>query len=233
MKKVATIFRTVISYMLPSHLGSTDTTNEARRNRHRSLNWLAPAPPLPPTPQGAPPMRSQDRPLPPHATDESRRRFLIARRLAESCPVELGDEIAVTGSVALGVADDTSDIELNLWCDALPTVEQRAAWVASVGGAVRSNHAQPWSDGSLETTFRVEGVWVEAIWMTKARLEATLRELLAAATIDHGRLQMGWVVGIALELRTAGWLDRWRGQLAAYPEALREKLIEANTLVWQ
>jgi hypothetical protein len=178
-------------------------------------------------------VRSHERAMPDGATEESRRRYLIARRLAESCPVALGDEIAVTGSVALGVADETSDVELNLWCDALPTVEQRAAWIAAVGGEVRTNHARPWNDGTLETVFRVDGVWIEAGWMTKARLEETLRTILAAETIEHGRLQMGWVVGIALELRTDGWLDRWRGELAAYPEALREKLIDANTRVWQ
>jgi predicted nucleotidyltransferase len=37
------------------------------------------------------------------------------RRLAESCPAEIGDEIAVTGSVALGLAEKRSDIELKLW----------------------------------------------------------------------------------------------------------------------
>jgi hypothetical protein len=158
---------------------------------------------------------------------------LIAERLAESCPLELGDEIAVTGSVALGVADETSDIELNLWCDALPTVEQRVAWIAEVGGEVRSNREQPWSDGTLETVFRVDGVWIEAGWMTKERLRETLGGILAAETIDHGRLQMAWVVETALELRTAGLIEGWRRELAAYPETLRERLIEANTMVWQ
>jgi hypothetical protein len=171
--------------------------------------------------------------LPDGATEESQRRYAIAERLATSCPAGLGDDIAVTGSVALGVADESSDVELNIWCDALPMVEERAAWIASVGGEVRSNNAEPWNDGTLETVFRVEGVWIEAGWMTKARLGETLRAILAAETIDHGRLQMAWVVGMALELRTDGLIEGWRRELVAYPEALREKLIEANTRVWQ
>ncbi len=178
-------------------------------------------------------MRINSGPLPADATDESRHRHTIAQRLARSCPRDLGDEIAVTGSVALGVADQASDIELNFWCDTLPTVEQRASWIATLGGDVRSNREEPWNDGSLETVFRVDGVWIEAIWMTKTRLEQTLRAILAGETIDHGRLQMAWVIEIALELRTAGLLRSWREALVAYPETLRTKLIEANTMVWQ
>ena len=44
---------------------------------------------------------------------------------------------------------------------------------------------------------------------------------------------MAWIVERAVELRTTGLLVRWQSDLAAYPEPLREKLIEANTRVWQ
>jgi hypothetical protein len=171
--------------------------------------------------------------LPVNATDENRRRYAIARRLAESCPTALGDEIAVTGSVALGLADETSDVELNLWCDVLPTVAQRAAWIASVGGETRTNQEEPWLDGTIEATFRVDGVWIEAGWMTTARLEETLRGILAAEVLSHDRRQMASIVERAVELRTTGLLSHWRNELAPYPEPLREKLIEANTRVWQ
>jgi hypothetical protein len=167
--------------------------------------------------------------LPADATDESRRRHTIARRLAESCPAELGDEIAVTGSVALGIADERSDVELNLWCEALPTIAQRAAWIASVGGETRSNQGEPWPDGTIEATFRVDGVWIEAGWMTKARFDETLRGILAAVVLGHDRLQMAWIIERAVELRTTGLLARWRSELATYPEPLREKVIEVNT----
>ena len=43
---------------------------------------------------------------------------------------------------------------------------------------------------------------------------------------------MAWIVERAVELRTTGLLVRWQSDLAAYPEPLREKLIEANTRVW-
>jgi hypothetical protein len=172
------------------------------------------------------------RDLPAGATAESRRRHAIAERLASASPPELADEIALTGSVAMGVADRTSDIELNCWSAELPTVEQRAAWIASVGGADVSMREQPWPDGTLEATFRVDGVWIEAGWMTAARLDETLRGILAAEVVGHDRLQWAWIVGIAVELRSAGLLDRWRDELARYPEPLRDRLIDANTRVW-
>jgi hypothetical protein len=126
--------------------------------------------------------------LPADATEESRRRHRVAARLAAACPPDLAGEIAVTGSVAMGVADRTSDMELNCWSDELPSVEDRAAWIASVGGEEASIREQPWPDGTLEATFRVEGVWVEAGWMTAARLEETLRGILAAEVLGHDRL---------------------------------------------
>jgi len=55
--------------------------------------------------------------LPPNATGESRVRCELARQLARGWSVELGREIALTGSASRGVADDLSDIELNFWVD--------------------------------------------------------------------------------------------------------------------
>ena len=75
--------------------------------------------------------------LPDGATAASQYRYDIARHLAEACPSALGEEIAVTGSIALGVADDASDVELNLWTDVLPSVEERRAWIDRIGARRR------------------------------------------------------------------------------------------------
>jgi len=51
----------------------------------------------------------------------------------EICFNDLGREIAVTGSVARGVADEYSDVELNLWVDVLPAAEGWRAWLEGMG----------------------------------------------------------------------------------------------------
>ena len=171
--------------------------------------------------------------LPPGATAASRQRIGVAHRLARACPTALGEEIAVTGSVALGVADDDSDLELNLWTEALPSVAARGDWIERVGGTEAQIAPEPWSDGSLNATFRYGDVWVEAGWMTRDALDETLRAILAAEVLGHARLQLAWVVERAVPVRTAGALAAWQGRLTAYPEALVERLIETNTRVFQ
>lgn len=171
--------------------------------------------------------------LPAGATPASRYRYDIARRLAEACPATLGEEIAVTGSVALGVADDASDVEVNFWTDVLPSVEERRDWIDRIGGAEAQIAPTPWSDGSLNATFRVGDVWVEAGWMTRESLAETLRGILAAEVLGHTRLQLAWVVEQAVSLRTGGLLAHWQRELLAYPEPLAERLIEVNTRVFQ
>lgn len=53
-----------------------------------------------------PPMPDQMLSLPIDATDASRTRYDLARELAQACPSSLGQEIALTGSAWLGIADD-------------------------------------------------------------------------------------------------------------------------------
>lgn len=61
-------------------------------------------------------MQAGSRALPDGATDESRRRYSIAERLAGFCPVGLGGEIAVTGSQPLALTErltwDTYNLRL-------------------------------------------------------------------------------------------------------------------------
>ncbi len=76
--------------------------------------------------------------------------------------------------------------------------------------------------------------WVDGDEVPEAPVSrAFALEILAAEALGHDRLQMAWIVERAVELRTTGLLVRWQSEFAAYPEPLREKLIEANTRVWQ
>ena len=67
--------------------------------------------------------------LPQNASEASQRRAEIAGRLAAACPPGLADEIALVGSTAHGFADDQSDLEMNLWSNAIPPRDERVAWL--------------------------------------------------------------------------------------------------------
>jgi len=46
------------------------------------------------------------------ATEWSRRLQDLAQRVADALPLEVAEEVVVTGSVSRGVADEVSDIEM-------------------------------------------------------------------------------------------------------------------------
>jgi hypothetical protein len=171
--------------------------------------------------------------LPRNATATSHRLLGVAQRLADSCPVSLGDEIAVTGSIPLGLADQDSDVELNLWTAELPSVEARAEWIQSIGGSNAIVYPNSWGDSTIEADFDFEGVWIEATWMTRRALDERLAAILAGEILSHRLLMMAWIVEKALPLRTNGAFSEWKRQLAAYPESLVPLIVEDNTRVWQ
>ena len=157
-------------------------------------------------------------------------RHALAETLADAWPATLAAEIAVTGSVALGLADDDSDIELNLWVDHLPSAEERAAFIAAVGGTDAIAEPEPWGAGTFATTFRCRDMWVETAWMTRAVVDQRLRHLLAG-TASNG-VVLAWVITHALPLRTDGQLGAWRQALQVYPDVLQERIIESRTAVY-
>jgi hypothetical protein len=167
----------------------------------------------------------------PSATPESERRAALAAEFVRTCPPELGPEIAITGSVARGIADQGSDIELNLWADSLPPREAREDWLRAAG-ATEIFADMGSSDGSVWITCQFQGFWIEAGWQALAAQEQLLRGILTGQVLDSARFVMADTIAHAVPLRSNGALSTWQQQLAHYPEDLREQVIASNTAVW-
>lgn len=166
-------------------------------------------------------------------TEASRARLALARTLAEHCPAALAGEIAVTGSVARGMADDYSDVELNIWADALPEAGQWRRWLEEVGATdLEKDRGEMDATGFCWTVCRVQGIWIEAGWATIDQFDAFVRDLAAGLFVDHEQLQMGWTVRQAIPLRTEGRLADWQARLDRYPDGLAERVIASQTAVW-
>lgn len=171
--------------------------------------------------------------LPTDATEASRLRLDLARRLADACPPELGQEIALTGSAARGRADDFSDIEINLWVDELPRAEQWRAWLQTMG----ASDIQPdtWEEDAGRfhwTVCRFGDIWAEAGWATLTDFSELVRGLAAGEFVGPARLEMGWTVAQAIPLRAAGALANWQATLAHYPDGLAQRIVADETAVW-
>src|SRR6266851_371047 len=152
--------------------------------------------------------------LPQGATAASQTRCQMASELVSRCPRALGHEVAVTGSVGRGVADEDSDIELNLWVEVLPPRNERIEWLEAAGATDVMVDAEPIETGSIWVTCRYSGVWVEAGWQTIDSLEHSLRTILTGAVADHSRLVLAEIVEHAVPLRTSGLLAAWQRELA-------------------
>lgn len=178
-------------------------------------------------------MNQVEQPRPPAGSSaESRRRAALAAEFVRSCPLALGQEIAITGSVARGVADMDSDIELNFWTETLPSREERERWLCAAD--TEAPHPDmPDADGTVWATVRLQGTWIEAGWQTIGAQEELLRGILAGEVLSHDRFVVADATIHAVPLRSGGLLANWQRQLSQYPEALRERVIADNTAVWQ
>jgi hypothetical protein len=164
-------------------------------------------------------------------TPESVRRLGLADELAARCPVELGREIAVSGSVSKGFADAESDIELNLWVDGKVDADAIGAWLRSLG-IERVVEDPAGTEDVLWLGFKWRDTWVEAGWQRIQDASAIVDALAAGSKLAHTDLMFADVIVHALVLRTEGALARWKERLAVYPERLADALVEQVCQTW-
>jgi hypothetical protein len=167
------------------------------------------------------------------ATPASHLRYQIAHILAELCPVALGQEIIVTGSVSKGLADEFSDIELVFYVSELPGILERDTWLRQIGAADIIHDEDSIADASIWSTFRFRDIWIEAGWQTFRTHEDLLQRILAGQVLDHSRLILAEITARALPLRSEGVLARWQQELVQYPSVLAPKLIFEATDMWR
>ncbi|WP_404389106.1 DUF4037 domain-containing protein [Humibacillus xanthopallidus] len=155
--------------------------------------------------------------------DPVARRLQIARRAARA--YQANDAVAavlVAGSVARGLADDASDIELDVYWSRPPSEQERQAAVEGAGWqrvyAEEDDHE--WADGLM-----VDGVKIDVSGFvtttiddyvdratrgdTEAELQVRITALLDGATV-HGEPV----------------IDAWRSRCQPYPEALARAMVE-------
>lgn len=171
--------------------------------------------------------------MPARMTHASRDRLALARDLVTTCPADLGVEIAVTGSVARGVADEYSDVELNLWTGIMPEIIRWHEWLIGAGATeLEDNLHETDVTGFRWTTCRFKGVWIEVGFAEIGPFDAFVHDLAAGRFIGHDRLQMGWTVRQSIPLRSEGRLADWQTALTGYPRGLAERVIADQTSVW-
>lgn len=170
--------------------------------------------------------------LPPNATTAALRRAELAGGLAAACPPTLGDEIALVGSTAHGYADDESDLELNLWAEVIPPLDERLAWLRAAGAEDIHAEAAARSDDSYWIGFRIGGLPGEVGWQTIATAERQIAAILSGAERERKALVYAEIVTGAIPVRTGGALGRWQAALAGYSDAVEAAIIGQAVERW-
>lgn len=147
----------------------------------------------------------------------------VARSVADRCPPELGHEIALTGSVGAGLADDHSDIELLFLVDSVPAQQRVMAWLASLGAT--DLLAGPDSSG-VWAWCRLDDIELDPFWGRVGEAEAEVAAILRGEVVAHERLAFAHALTHSRVLRTTGVLGALAERLQVYPEHLQRRLID-------
>ncbi len=158
----------------------------------------------------------------------------IAKQLGDACPVELGQEIVLTGSTARGTADRNSDVELNFWVNQMPDRDIRRQWLNSMGCTDIVLDREYAGDGSEWTHFCFQGVLIEIEWQALHAASEDVTALVHDEVIDHRRLVKAWVIESAIPIKApAEGMARWKTPLAEYPRGVQVALISDAVREWR
>ena len=158
--------------------------------------------------------------------ERSRQLQRLAQRIVDALPVEVAEEVVLTGSVSRGVADDVSDIEMLI---VTPEAPELAACFehARAAGLEQLDTWGPQGTPTKRVSGLREGVPLELIWWSREHAESSIDAILAG---DASSSADAIANGVAL--RTSGSLARWQERLSQYPDELASARIEDAALTW-
>ena len=135
----------------------------------------------------------------------------------------------VTGSVAKGLSDNYSDIDMTIYYeDVLPAEETLHAIRQGHGGSERKwtigNHAE----NSFAEAYDLNGIEVQIGHTTIASWKETMAQVLEKHEVDTP-IQKALEGTLACKaLYGAEYIDKWKAQIANYPPALAQAMVEQH-----
>jgi hypothetical protein len=132
---------------------------------------------------------------------------------------------AVAGSVAAGVADQYSDLELDCYWLADPTDQERQRPVEALGGDLETLWSYDERDQEWSEDFRLGELDISVSNFLVSTVDAFLDDVVVRADTDpikHMRLA---AVQRCRPLTGSGIVDVWRDRAAHYPDELVERMV--------
>jgi predicted nucleotidyltransferase len=161
----------------------------------------------------------------PHRTVTER--FLAtARSVAEAfAQVPKVKGIMVCASVAQGLADESSDADLVLFCD-FPTSELERAQIRKQLGATLWVPAEPKFGMFAKDHFWVQGLKIDLGHWEISAFDKIINDLLYHQDFRVDLQKQVLAILDALPLHGAPLIDRWKTQAAQYPAALAHTMVK-------
>lgn len=168
--------------------------------------------------------------LPEPSTPHSQRLVHQAQQIVYKAPAE-ALEIILDGSVARGIADQFSDIELEFFSEQVPPVENIIAWMQSAGFTgkplLRINEV-----GQTLLNCHYGGVRVELSWSSfkheAEQLEGIMDRLGGPQFINEPYKWSG-----AVSLRNGPHIEQWKALFSQYPGAVCDQYIQPILHEWR
>ena len=156
-------------------------------------------------------------------TEATEQRLPLARRIAEAYAADANARVVmIAGSVGRGSADRYSDVEIDVYYDAAPTLADRAAAVERAGATLEqlAQDEDEWEEQML-----VDGLHVHTSTFLVTTMERYLREVVdeCATRLDAQSRLFSLQHGVTV--KGEAQVEHWRTRADAYPEGLRHAML--------
>ncbi len=165
------------------------------------------------------------------STKRSKQLERMVQEMMDDCPIELGQEIIIMGSVGMGIADEESDVDIELWVEEIP--EQKAAieWIKSKG-ATEIQLDREASDEAISLIFVYQNDWVEASWHKLSSKQELVSEMMRGKNTSRLKNNQIYNIKNSIIVKTDGAIKEMREQLSHYPKGMQEKIIASSSEFW-
>jgi hypothetical protein len=151
-------------------------------------------------------------------SDESQRRIELAQRCSTAYVDDGSEVIIVSGSAGLGMADERSDLDMYVFCEAGKKLRNREDRLSQFG--LRKAFETPTSRGSTLERYVLDDLTVDVEVVPKPVVEKVLAAVLCEHDIDPEKQKVVRGLLDAVPIAGADAWEEWCRRLATYPSEL-------------
>jgi hypothetical protein len=136
--------------------------------------------------------------------------------------------VLLAGSVARGIADRYSDVEMTVFWDGAPPDEARRQAVERGGGVLINFYDYDAENGEWSDDINLRGVEFQVSHRTIETTETWLADVVERADTSLVKQDLISIIQYALPLKGADLIETWQARVAQYPDALQAAMVKEH-----